>query len=326
MAERIAVVTTSYPTGDDDVSGHFVRSEVAELVAAGHTVTVLCPGAMAVRSDPCGASVHVLGAERAFGWPGAVEKLRRDPLAAFTLPGFVRRCRRALRNGRFDRVIAHWLLGSGFPIALAARTPIEIVVHGSDARLLARLGPLRSLVLGRLQARDVQLRVVAPHLLALLRTDTNGAWLDHARITPLPVPLPPLPSRTALRTELGVEAERFVAVCAGRLIPSKRVAVALSHAPLPAGAKVVVVGSGPQLAPLQQRFPHVHFTGQVSRDLALRWLKAADVALSASREEGAPTALREARLLGTEVWTAEFGSAAEWARVDPGVRVLNELN
>lgn len=326
MTRRIAVVTTSYPTADDDVSGHFVRSEVAELVATGHVVTVFCPGPIGEHTDPCGAVVRTLGAERAFGWPGALEKLRHDPLSALLLPGFVWRCQRALRDGQFDRVIAHWLLGSGFPIALAARAPVEVVVHGSDARLLARLGPLRSLVLGSLQARDVQLRVVAPHLLALLRTPANGAWLDRARVTPLPVPVPQLPSRAALRAELGVEHERFIAVCAGRLVPSKRVAVALSHAPLPKGAKVVVIGSGPQLEPLRRCFPHVHFTGQVSRDLALRWLKAADVALSASREEGAPTALREARLLGTAVWTAEFGSAADWASRDPGVRVVDELN
>lgn len=325
MSLRIAVVTTSYPTPDDDVSGHFVRSEVKDLVAAGHQVTVFCPGAPGEHPEPSGAVVRALGAERAFGWPGVLAKLRRDPLASFTLPGFVWRCQRQLRRGRFDRVIAHWLLGSGFPIALAARAPVEVVVHGSDARLLSRLGPLRSLILGALQARDVQLRFVAPHLAPLLRTATNGAWLDRARIMPLPVTLPPLPSRAELRAELGVGGE-FLAVCVGRLIPSKRVADALSHAPFPAGARVVVIGSGPLLEPLRRRFPNVHFTGQLGRDQALRWLKAADVAVSASRDEGAPTALREARLLETPIWTAEFGSAAEWARQDPGVRVLDELS
>lgn len=346
MSQRIAVVTTSYPSPDDDVSGHFVRSEVMALAAAGHLVTVLCPGFDASVDAPGfdapgfdapgeaplsdlppndGVTVIRLGAAGLFGWPGALEKARRNPLRLLSLPGFVRRARALLRRGHFDRVIAHWLLGSGWPIALAAKSDVEIVVHGSDARLLARLGPARAPILRALEAHGCRLRLVAEHLRPLLETPTNHAWLSAARVEPLPVTIPELPNRETLRRELGVASDAFLAVIVGRLVPSKRVEVALRCAPLPSGARRVVVGSGPLVASLRAGFPDVYFTGQLPRAAALRWLKAADVAVSASLDEGAPTALREARRLGTPVWTAEFGSAAAWAAVDPGVCVLPEL-
>lgn len=325
MSKRVAVVTTSYPSPGDDVSGHFVRAEVLAMVAEGHRVTVLCPGrssALELRDE--GVTVFRLGAEDVFGWPGAVPKLRENPLALLALPGFVRRARSRLRSGRFDRVIAHWLLGSGWPIATAARAPVEIVVHGSDARMLTRLGPLRGHILSALEQHGCSLRLVAPHLRPLLATATNRSWLDAARVEPLPLLLPLLASRETLRAELGV-SERHLAVLVGRLVPSKRVEVALRQAPLPRATQLVVIGSGPLLPALANAFPDVLFTGQLPREKALCWIKAADVVVSASLEEGAPTALREARCLGTPVWTAEFGSAAAWAAADPGVRVLPEL-
>lgn len=328
MNQRIAVVTTSYPGPGDDVSGHFVRSEVMALAAAGHAVTVICPGSVPTE-PPGGVDARVtlvrLGAESLFGWPGALAKARSHPLALFSLPGFVRRARAELRRGRFDRVVAHWLLGCGWPIAMAARVPIEVVVHGSDARLLARLGPARTLILNALEAKGCSLRLVAPHLKQLLATETNGVWLDAARVEPLPLEVPELSNRETLRRELGVALDVHLAVVVGRLVPSKRIDVALARAPLPAGGRIVVLGSGPMSPALQATFPSVQFMGQLPRERALRWIKAADVAVSASLREGAPSWLREARLLGTPVWTAEFGSAAAWAAADPGVTVLPEL-
>src|SRR5690606_12009656 len=188
--------------------------------------------------------------------------------------------------------------------------PVEIVVHGTDARLLARLGPLRNYILGALERQGCSLRLVAPHLEPLLRTTTNRAWLACARVEPLPVSIPALESRETLRRQLGVSEGTYLSLFVGRLVASKRLDVALRHAPLPSHAMRVVVGSGPLEGALQRAFPDVHFKGQLNREHTLRWLKAADVVISASLDEGAPTALREARLVGTPVWTAEFGSAA----------------
>jgi hypothetical protein len=54
-------------------------------------------------------------------------------------------------------------------------------------------------------------------------------------------------------------------------------------------------------------------------------MRAADVIVSASEREGAPTVIREARALGTAVWTSAVGDVALWAALDPGIRVLDEL-
>lgn len=328
MSSRIAVVTTSYPSGPNDPSGHFVRSEVLALADAGHHVTVLCPGTP-TRADAQlpGIETLRLGAERVFGWPGALPNLASRPWAALQLPPFFYRCRSALRQGGFDRVVAHWLLGSGWPIALAGNAPTEVVVHGTDARLLAKLSPpLRALILDALRERGVTLRLVAPHLKEYLRTKHNGSWLDAAPIVPSPLGVPPLPSRDQLRAERGVPAHAPLALVIGRLVPSKRVDVALRCAPLPRDVRFVVIGSGPLGAVLRREFPHVRFTGQLDRVQTLGWIKAADWVVSASLEEGAPSALREARLLGVPVLTAEFGSAREWADSDAGVSVVNELS
>lgn len=80
---RIAVITSSYPQNDEDPSGHFVRTEVMELVKQGHQVTVICPGApTAAGQNP---EIVRLGATGLFGWPGALTKLRANPFVAWQL-------------------------------------------------------------------------------------------------------------------------------------------------------------------------------------------------------------------------------------------------
>ena len=54
----------------------------------------------------------------------------------------------------------------------------------------------------------------------------------------------------------------------------------------------------------------------------LAWIAAADLLVSASRDEGAPTVVREARLLGTPVLAARAGDVERWAAQDPGITLL----
>jgi glycosyltransferase involved in cell wall biosynthesis len=57
---------------------------------------------------------------------------------------------------------------------------------------------------------------------------------------------------------------------------------------------------------------------------ALAWISCADYLVSASRLEGAPTAVREARALGVPVVAAPSGDLMEWARTDAGIEILSE--
>jgi teichuronic acid biosynthesis glycosyltransferase TuaC len=110
-----------------------------------------------------------------------------------------------------------------------------------------------------------------------------------------------------------------LAVVVARLVPGKRVGIALDAiAHLPA-VDVVVIGGGPLLSALQGQFPNVRFTGELTRSQALEWIAAANVLVSASLLEGAPTVVREARALGVPVVACPAGDLTLWAERDAGL-------
>ena len=84
----------------------------------------------------------------------------------------------------------------------------------------------------------------------------------------------------------------------------------------------IVVGEGPERASLERRFPRARFVGHVPRPRALAYVAAANVLVSASLLEGAPTVVREARALGTEVVCLPAGDLRAWAATDPGLHVV----
>jgi teichuronic acid biosynthesis glycosyltransferase TuaC len=326
MSMRIAVVTTSYPQTDEDPGGHFVRSEVDELVRQGHEVTVLCPGVRSPVDERANPRVVRLGASGLFGWPGALARIKQAPWSLWQLAPFVLRARKALNFGAYDRAVAHWLVPSGWPVMTAAPCPTEIVVHGSDARLVAALPAwIRNWLFAALCRRGHHLRFVAPHLKSLLAVRTSNAWIMSSPVQSSPLSLPPLPNKAEARRALGLDIDSYIVSIIGRLISSKRVDVALERTQLPEGTHVYVIGSGPCLPNLLRRFPRVVFLGQLPRSQTLLWLKASDVLLSASQNEGAPTVIREARALGVAVWSAPSEAVASWASLDSGIRVLPEL-
>src|SRR6185503_9112542 len=79
---RIAVVTTSYPAHPGDAAGHFVQSEVRELIANGHEVTVITPRVGDAALADRAAVVHRVDAGTLFGWPGARARLAAAPWRA----------------------------------------------------------------------------------------------------------------------------------------------------------------------------------------------------------------------------------------------------
>ncbi len=186
-----------------------------------------------------------------------------------------------------------------------------------------------------LAQRRTQLRLVSERQrTALLRAGLGSGGLRlvrQARVEPARLELPQerapcsperIRFRAELRRALGVSSERRVAVVVGRLIPGKRVATALGAALLVPDLDTYVIGDGPLQATLRARFPAVTFLGALEREQALRWMSAADLLLCASLQEGAPTTIREARLLGTEVVTTDCSDVSAWAESDRGVWVI----
>ena len=322
---RIALVTTSFPAFAGDPSGHFVAAEARNLAASGHAVTVFAP-APAHSASPASHQVNVVPLPHAglLGWPGAVSRARTRPWTALGAPLFVNAAARGLgRLGPFDRVIAHWIVPCGWPAALASRAPLEVVAHGSDVRLLAALPrSLRVSIVGSLLAKNARFRFVSAALRGLLAESTGFSELDSAAVEPAALDLTRAPTREAARRELGIAPNARVVAIVSRLLPAKRTAVALTAASLLPKTEVLVVGDGPELFTLRQRYPDARFLGRLPRPAALACIAAADVLLSASRNEGAPTVVREARALGVPVVAVAAGDLTEWARNDPSLLVI----
>jgi glycosyltransferase involved in cell wall biosynthesis len=316
---RLAVVTTSYPLRDGQAAGHFVASEVQRLCAE-HEVLVLAPG---THTEAIAGSPRVLrsAGRGLFGPPGAIARLRERPLRALGGLEFCMRARLWLqREGPFDRVIAHWLLPCAWPIAAGLSCPVEAVAHGSDVRMLARLPALlRRQITRHWLEREVSIRVVSHELRELLLACTSRGLEARVRVEPMQLQIDDALGRTAARRNLGLSTSARLVLLVARLVPEKRVEVALRAVSLLPGVEVVVVGGGPLLAGLRQRFPAVRFTGELPRPQALEWIAAADVLVSASLLEGVPTALREARALGVPVVAQAAGDLAERAARDDGV-------
>lgn len=325
---RVVVVTTSYPEYEGDAQGHFVASEVRRLLASGSEVTVLAPGN---GRRPLGAErVVSLGGGDAFGFPGALARLRQSPLRALSATRFVREAWRWLRREQKPaRLMAHFLLPCGVPIATrgaATGTPIEIVVHGSDGRLFAALPAGQSWIGAELLRASARLRFVSSELERLVLGGLGDAQRQRlqpfCRVEPCALDVPARLTRQQARAELGISAEARLAVVVARLVPGKRVDVALEACSRLAGLDCVVVGDGPERARLSQRYPRVQFVGQVERPRALAYLAAANALVSASLHEGAPSVVREARALGTDVVCLAAGDLTHWAEHDAGIHVV----
>jgi teichuronic acid biosynthesis glycosyltransferase TuaC len=220
-------------------------------------------------------------------------------------------------------VIAHWIVPCAWPAALGSAAPLEIVAHGSDVRLLARLPrPLRLSIVGSLLAKNARFRFVSRELRSTLADCTGFSALDDSIVEPAALDLTDAPTREAAREALGIAKDARVVTIVSRLVPSKRTAVALTAATLLPNTEVLVVGDGPELAVLRQRYPDARFLGRLPRAATLGCIAAADLVVSASRDEGAPTVVREARALGVHVVAVSAGDLTEWAGKDPSLLVV----
>jgi glycosyltransferase involved in cell wall biosynthesis len=292
LPQRIAIVTTSFPGGAEDPSGHFVRASARALERQGHDVVVVAPRAGG-----------------AFGWPGVAARVRERPLRAIEAAAWVARTRTALSRMKADRVVAHWAVPCAWPVGVAAKAELEVVSHGGDVRLLVAMPAVaRQAVVRAIAARARAWRFVSAalrdELLASLDAPTRRRVERIAAIEAPPLDLPDVAEAVArLRGEL---AGKRVAVSVGRLVPGKRVERAIEYVRSRADLDILyVIGDGPERRRLEawaeRGGAQVRFLGMVSRRDALAWIGAADLLIHASEAEGLSTVLREAEALGTPV-------------------------
>ncbi|APR99690.1 glycosyltransferase family 4 protein [Pajaroellobacter abortibovis] len=309
---RIALITTSYPCHEDDPSGHFIRAEAKELARKGHCITVFSPLQEIKQADD-GIRVLALGGGNAFGWPGASIRLQAFPWYTVDAIAWMQRVRRALKYHSPHRIIAHWALPCGWPIGFIIPSPLELVSHGADVRLLCSLPiPMRVWLVRRLLGRALCWRFVSVKLREQLLDSLPpylARLLEHgSTITPPSLELPNVQQQILHRRRQLQGWKVYTAV--GRLIPSKRLDRTITYtSALPShpekGNLLTIIGDGPERKRLESMAKRLqintYFTGKIGRREALAWIGASQALLYASQQEGLSTVLREAQMLGTPI-------------------------
>jgi teichuronic acid biosynthesis glycosyltransferase TuaC len=327
---RVAILSTSYPRFAGDPSGHFVEAEAALLARAGRDVHVVAPGLGRAAGARSGVTIHDAGAARLFGLPGALHRAKEKPARLVELPGFARRTLSLLGSIDPDAIIAHFLIPSGYPLALFSRADLEVVAHGTDVRIWAKLpSRFRTHIVGRLVDRRARFRFssrsVERALVSGLAPDLASAVAARSRVEPPHFSIPDLEDPKKRARAIAGSDEPLLVACS-RLIAKKRVDLAIEHAAA-RGMMLVVVGDGPERASLERlaarRGARVRFVGALPRPEALGFIACASELVHMSEEEGSPTVVREARALGVPVLAAAAGDVAIWAAHDPGITVLS---
>lgn len=329
--------TTSFPRDPVDPSGRFVLELAARLSERGHRIEVLAPEPAERIHEPALPSgvtlrwlpyVRPRSLSRTFYGAGVLENLVRSPLA---WPGVLTHplaLAAALARGasRWDAVVSHWVVPCGVLAAsvLPAALPHVAIAHSGDAHLLARL-PFRASIARRLASRA---RIVASS--AATRSVLDASLGDGTAIDVLPMGTdePPLSpgEREAARAALGVD--RFVVLSIARLVPVKRIDVAIDATAGLEGATLVLAGDGPLRPSLEARARTLgidaRFLGAIAPSERRRWLAAADVVVLSSaprasgRTEGAPLAIAEAIAAGVPVIASATGGVVDRFRDGEG--------
>ena len=268
---KVAVLTTSYPRGVDDVAGSFVAASVKGVRALGVDVRVVAP-----------ADFRHFGI--AYG-SGIAQNLRAAPWKLAFVPGLLAAyslaARRAARG--VDLVHAHWI-----PSAIAARAtgkPYVLQVWGTDVEL-ARRAPW----LVRPLLRDARIVLAASNFLAG-EARTLGA--RDVRVVPFGVEIP---------ERVGAPAEPPHVLYAGRLSEEKGV---LDFVEATHGLERVIVGDGP----LRARIPEA--VGFVPPSKMGAYYERASVVCVPSRREGYGFSAREALAYGRPLVATRVGGLVD---------------
>lgn len=329
--------TTSFPRDAADPAGRFVLELAVRLAERGHEVEVLAPEPReALLPPPCPRGVSLAwvpylrprSLQRTFYRAGALENLARDPLAwpgaLLHPPALVAAIAGRLRG--WDAVVSHWALPAGLATELAmriaGRRPHVCVVHSGDAHLLARL-PGRALIASQIAGQAVCVASSTATRQVLARSFAPGT-APAIQVVPMGTDETAVgdEERRAARTDAALPVDQLVLVSLARLVPIKRVDLAIEAVRSLPEAALAVAGDGPLRASLERRArgADVRFLGAIGPSSRRRWLAAGDALVLASaprgsgRSEGAPRAVLEALGAGLPVIASRTGGVPDFVR------------
>ncbi|MFE5256316.1 glycosyltransferase [Streptomyces coelicoflavus] len=304
LRPRVLHLTQPVDGGVARVVADLTRAQLAD----GLRVAVACPdGSLADRLRSLGADVR--------NWPAT-----RSPGPA--LVPEVRRLVHVLEDVRPDLVHAHSAkAGLAGRLAVRGRIPTVFQPHAWSFEAVGGAAGLLALGWERWAARWAARTVCVSEAERLrgVRAGLRGPWsvvpngIDLTRFdTGAPTEAPEDPGGVRLRHGIGPDAP--LAVCVGRLCRQKGQDLLLGawetvRARVP-GARLVLVGDGPDRARLAARAPaSVVLAGTVAD--ATAWYRAADLVVLPSRWEGMALAPLEAMACGRPVVVTDVDGARE---------------
>ena len=330
MAWRIGVLSTSYPRHDGDAAGRFVKDLADGLADRGHSLEILFAedgaldhpardGAIALRAIPY---LRPRRLEQSFYGDGVPEKIARAPLSPALWAGLISyppllALTLALRRGRYDALLSHFLLPSGL-IASAIDLPQIAIAHSADLHLLERL-PLRRLIARRIDQR-AQLLFISEAARARFERVLGQQTRLEPIVSPMAAPALPKVRREEARDALGLSRDALIIASLGRLVPIKGHQDAIDALEGVRGAHYLIGGEGPLRSALKARAEsrgvRLSLLGPLDALGKARLFAATDrfvhpsITLEGGRAEGVPVALLEALSAGLPAIATQTGGVA----------------
>ena len=342
---KILAITSSYPRYEGDATAPFVESIVRSVAAQGHAVHVLLPQHREWARPEIEGGVHFhryrYSPRRAWTPWGFSESLQggmqiRKPLfalAPIVLASATRAARALLAQGGFDVVHVHWVVPNGPIGALAAPPsrgiPLVISLHGSDVAVSERsraIGRATRWSFARASAVTAPSRDLLERAAKLGATCRREAVPYGADASSFAVSAG---TAASTRLGLGLNADHFVVVGIGRLIPVKGFEYLVdAHAEALRGnpaLRLVLVGDGDERAGLEERIralavaDSVVLVGAVRHEEIPGYLAAADAVAVPSVHfagfvDGLPNVALEAMAAGKPLIASRVGGLPELVR------------
>jgi PAS domain S-box-containing protein len=305
--------------------GGVATAAIARCLAERHEVTVLtsAPGSRTIHDRD--GSVELIRVPVYFRRQAAVANL--PSLAAYLLNG-LREGNRLRFERQFDLVNTHFVLPTGplgDHLARAMQIPNVLSLHGGDLfdpskqSSPHRYAVLRKVSAGLLQRADAL--VVQSRDTAARVANIYGVHRD-LDLIPLGIERPPASSAMS-RPALDVPENAFLLATTGRLIRRKATTQLVEMlASLDSSSYLVVIGEGPELAPLQNRAQalgvaqRIRFLGRLDEPDKFAVLRAADVFVSASQHEGFGLVFLEAMSCSLPVVAYDNGGQVDFLATD----------
>ena len=328
---RILLFSTLYPSSARPLHGIFVETRLRELLKSEQVeAQVVAPvpwfpfkherfGSYAsMAATPRYEVRHgiVVHHPRYLLPPKVGQNIAPYVLAAGALPT-IRRLQRA--GFDFDLIDAHFLYPDGVAASIIARRlgkPLVCTARGSDINLYKTYARPRRLIQQTLQASSANIGVSADLVRQMIEL---GAPADKCHVIRNGVDLQrfAIVDQADARRQLRIDHAGLLLLSVGNLVELKGHDLVIRMLEALPQARLVIVGSGPELSALRALAEsiglagRVLFAGQQPNESMKTWFSAADALVLASSREGWPNVLLESMACGTPVVATRVNGTPE---------------